>query len=60
MILIRFMDKIFDIEITDSYGKFVVSLFLRTVSKEFNKFLDSFTTLDTESEVLDVGWQLLF
>jgi len=57
IILMRFVDKKFDIEINGHYGKFVVSLFKRTISREIkglNKVLNSYKVLDIE--VLDVGW----
>ena len=55
----RFVDKTFDIEINDHHGKFVVSLFKRTISREIkrlNKVSNSYKILDIEYEVLYVGW----
>uniref|UniRef100_A0A2S2QYZ2 Uncharacterized protein n=1 Tax=Sipha flava TaxID=143950 RepID=A0A2S2QYZ2_9HEMI len=57
IILMKLMDKMFDVESTDKYGK-VVSWFKWTVSREikgFNKVLNSFKIIDIKSEVLDVG-----
>lgn len=54
----RFMDKRFNIEITDCYGKFFVSLFKTTVCREIkwlNKVLNSFKILGIELKVLEVG-----
>jgi hypothetical protein len=45
-----------DIEIIENRGKYVVSLFIKTVSKEtkgFNKVLNSFEIFDIDSEVMD-------
>jgi hypothetical protein len=58
IILMRFVDKRFDTEITDLYKKFFVSLFKMSVSREFkgfNKVLNSFKILEIEPEVWVAG-----
>lgn len=55
----RLVDKIFNIESKDYYGKFVVSLLQRVVIREIEwlyKVLNSFNVFNIESEVLEVSW----
>lgn len=47
----------------NNYGEFVVSFFKKTASREikgFNKDLNLLKNLDIESEILDIGWQVLW
>lgn len=59
MILMRLVDKKFNVGSNDSYGNIVVSLLEIKVVREINGFNDvssSFETFDVEPVVLDVGW----